>query len=355
MTTLYVTEPGTQVHKDNDRLIVKKGDQIVDAVPLIKLDQVVLMGRGVGLTTSAMHALTKQGVDVVYISGGGRFLSRLVGPEHKHSRLRQQQAIATQNEGFALHVARFIVQGKVSNQRVLVMRHTERLPWRRNALSMMDEMAGRAKSARSLDELRGFEGNGAKEYFGLFRRLLKPPVDGQSWEFERRAYYPPPDPINALLSFSYSMLLRDMTTACQLVGFDPYLGCLHAIDYGRPSMALDLMEEFRPVIADSIVLEAVNRPYVGLEDFEKVDLAEEEDNSLDNPSQESHKSNHAIYLTKNGRSKLIQLYESRVGENTLASSNGEQASYRYIFQLQAQQMARLMLGETKQYVPFTIR
>ncbi len=353
MTTLYVTESGTQVHKDNDRLLVKKGDEILDAVPLIKVDQVVLMGRGVSLTTSAMHALTKRGVDVVYLSGGGRFISRVIGPEHKHSRLRQQQALVTQDEGFSLRIASSIVKGKVLNQRVLVMRHAEREPWGLKALTMMDEMAHRAENANSLDELRGFEGNGAKEYFGLFRRLLKPPVDGQTWGFERRAYYPPPDPVNALLSFSYSMLLRDITTACQLIGLDPYLGCFHVIDYGRPSMALDLMEEFRPVVADSVVLEAVNRPYVSLQDFETMDLAEEESERPDD--QEPRNSTQGVYLAKDGRDKLIALYENRVSENTFATPEGERVSYRYVFQLQAQKMARSVLGEVRQYEPFRVR
>jgi len=353
MSTLYVTEPGTQVHKDSDRLVLKRGNDVLEAVPLIKVDQVVLMGRGVSVTTSALHALTKRGVDVVYLSGGGRFLSRMVGQEHKHSRLRQMQAVNTTDEGFAMRAASAIVAGKVWNQRVLVQRHSERAPWSRNALAAMDDMGRRADSAQGLDQLRGFEGQGAKEYFGLFRRLLKPPVDGQSWGFDRRAYYPPPDPINAALSFAYSLLLRDVVTACELIGLDPYLGFFHVIDYGRPSMALDLMEEFRPIVADSIVLEAVNRPYISLKDFEAVDLTEaEEERPAD---QEPRSSTQAVYLAKDGREKLIHLYETRVNEQVFAAAEGDRVSYRYIFQLQAQKMARFVLGEAQRYEPFTVR
>ena len=353
MATLYVTEPGTQLHKESDRLIVKRGNEILDAVPLIKVEQVVLVGRGVSLTTSALHALTRRGVDIVYLSGGGRFLSRVIGQEHKHSHLRQQQAVLIENPDFSLAAASGIVHGKLSNQRVLVQRHIEGAAWGRNALAGMDEMRRRTENARNLDELRGFEGQGAKEYFSLFRRLLQPPADGKSWGFERRAYYPPPDPINALLSFSYSMLLRDITTACELIGLDPYLGFFHVIDYGRPSMALDLMEEFRPIVADSIVLEAVNRPYVALQDFEAVDLSEaEEERPAD---QEPRGSTQAIYLAKAGREKLIQLYEARVTENTFATPEGDKISYRTVFQYQAQKMARFVLGEAQQYEAFTVR
>jgi CRISPR-associated protein Cas1 len=360
MATLYVTEPGTQLHKESDRLLVKRGDEILDAVPLIKVDQVVLVGRGVGLTTSALHALTKRGVDIVYLSGGGRFLSRVIGQEHQHSHLRQRQAVLIENPEFSLAAARGIVRGKVTNQRVLVQRHAEGAPWGKNALAGMDEMRRRAENARNLDELRGFEGQGAKEYFGLFRRLLHPPLDGQSWGFERRAYYPPTDPINALLSFAYSLLLRDVTTACELIGLDPYLGFLHVIDYGRPSMALDLMEEFRPIVADSIVLEAVNRPFVTLQDFEAVDLSEAEaerpaDSQQPRGKQEPRSATQAVYLAKAGREKLIQLYEARVIENTFATPEGDRISYRAVFRYQAQKMARLVLGEARQYEAFTVR
>ncbi|MDI6770719.1 MAG: CRISPR-associated endonuclease Cas1 [Anaerolineales bacterium] len=353
MPTLYITEPGAQVCKADERLIVKKGDEILEEIPIIKVDQVVLMGRGVSLTTAALHCLTRRGVDIVYLTGAGRYLSRVVGQEHKHGKLRHRQALAVSDPAFAMHTARSIVRGKVLNQRTLVQRHAERAPWAGRALAGMDEMARRAEEARNLEELRGLEGQAAKEYFSLFRRLLRPPSGGGSWGFERRAYYPPTDPINALLSFSYSMLLRDMTTACALIGLDPYLGFFHAIDYGRPSMALDLMEEFRPVIADSVVLEAVNRPFVSLANFEAVDLSEEEAEKDENTPPRS--GTQAVYLGKEGRDQVILLYENRVNQNVLHPATGDQVLYRYVFQLQAQQMAALLLGERTQYVPFTIR
>lgn len=353
MTTLYVTEPGTRVYKENDRLIIKRGEDVLDAVPFIKVEQVVLVGRGVSVTTAALHALTKRGVAVIYLSGSGRFLSRVTGQEHKHSRLRQRQAVLAENQQFALLAASGIVYGKVTNQRVLVQRHSERAPWSRDALAGMDAMIQRTRQADNLDQLRGYEGQGAREYFSLLRRLFKPPVDGQNWGFERRVYYPPTDPINALLSFSYSLLLRDMTTACELIGLDPYIGFFHVIDYGRPSMALDLMEEFRPIVANSIVLEAVNRPFVALRDFELVDLGEaEQERPAD---QEPRASTRAVYLAREGREKLVQLYETRVNEMVISTPDGERISYRALLQTQAHKMARFILGEARQYEAFTVR
>jgi CRISP-associated protein Cas1 len=157
----------------------------------------------------------------------------------------------------------------------------------------------------------------------------------------------------SLLSFVYSLILRDMTTACELIGLDPYLGFFHVIDYGRPSMALDLMEEFRPIVGDSIVLEAVNRPYVSLSDFEEVDLTEKEGERDEN--EEPRASVHAVYLAGSGREKIIALYENRANDEGMFTYQDQQVSYRYIFQLQARAMARLILGEAREYVPFTVR
>ena len=353
MPTLYVTEPGSQVHKSDETLLVKRGDDVLDKIPIIKVDQVVLVGRGVSVTTAALHALTRRGVDIVYLSGAGRYISRVIGQEHKHSKLRYQQSLAASDGSFALRTASSVVRGKLHNQHTLVRRHAEGAGWANRALSGIDAMAGRVEFARNLDELRGLEGQGAKEYFSLFRRLLHSPAEGGSWGFERRAYYPPTDPVNALLSFTYSLLLRDVITACELIGLDPYLGFFHVIDYGRPSMALDLMEEFRPIVADLVVLEAVNRPFVSLADFEQVDLTEKESERDENTPPRA--TTQAVYLGANGRETIIAMYENRVNDEGLFKYQDQQVSYRYIFQLQAQAMARLVLGEAREYAPFTVR
>ena len=353
MSTLYLTQPGAQLHKEHDRLLVKRGDEILEAVPLIKVDQVVLMGRGVSVTTSALHALTYKGVDIVYLSGAGRYVSRVIGTEHKNGRLRHQQSLLASDPLFALQTAQSIVHGKIINQRAVVRRHAEGANWAERALTAMDDMAKSVGIARDLDQLRGMEGQAAREYFGLMRHMLRPPSEGGSWNFDRRAYYPPTDPVNALLSFVYSLVLRDVTTACELIGLDPYLGCFHAIDYGRPSMALDLMEEFRPIVADSIVLEAVNRPFVSLSDFEQVDLSERESGRDENEAPRA--SVQAVYLAGSGREKIIAMYENRVNDEGMFKYQDQQVSYRYIFQMQAQAMARLILGEAREYVPFLVR
>lgn len=359
MTRLYVTEPGAQVHKVDERLVVRRGDEVLEDIPLIKVDQVLLMGRGVGLTTAALHALTEQGKDVIYTTGRGKFRARVVGEEHKHSRLRQAQALATADPQRALAVASAIVRGKIWNQRVLVRRHAEGEPWAQRALAGMEAMARRVETARNADELRGLEGQAAKEYFGLFRQMLHRPVDGASWGFERRAYYPPPDPLNALLSFGYTLLLNDLIRGCQLVGLDPALGFFHVIDYGRPSMALDLEEEFRPVIVDSVVLTLVNRGGIALRDFEQGKRNEREVAGPSSPELpgDSQAAVRGVYLTEVARNKFLALYEARVNEQAMYALNSasERTSYRRMFELQAQQMARVILGEAPGYQTVEVR
>ncbi len=347
MSTLYVTEPGVRVHKKGKRLLVQHGDEVLQDIPLIKVDRVVLMGRGVGITTPALFALTRNNVDVLYLTGRGGFVSRVVGREHKHSRLRHAQALAVTDPALSLEIARNIVLGKINNQRVLVQRHSEGASWARRPLKTMQEMLRRVGSAQNLDEVRGLEGMAAKDYFGLMRRLIRPPRDGRAWGFDRREYYPPPDPVNAMLSFGYTLLLNDLIAACQIAGLDPDLGFFHSIDYGKPSMALDLEEEFRPIVVDSIVLMAVNRPLFGLGDFE-----------IGPPRPRANESSPPVtpvLMREEARKRFIALYETRINEQIYYPPLGETTSYRRIFELQAYQMARVIMGEAPEYEALMVR
>lgn len=350
MPTLYVSEPGAQVRRTDERLVVTKDKQVLQEIPMIKVDQVVLVGRGVSLTTATLHALSQRGVGVLYLSGGGKFISRMEGPEHKHSRLRFAQALFVSDPGRALEVARSMVHAKLANQRAVIRRAAAQgAPLEANSFANFETARSQASSVPNHEILRGYEGSAARAYFEVFRRLLRPPADGQEWGFICREYYPPPDPINALLSFGYTLLLNDVTTACQLIGLDPYLGVLHTIDYGRPSMALDLEEEFRPVIVDSLVLEAVNRRMFQPSDFEM--RGDESEDLLD---EEEKRAPRGIYLKSEARAKFIRLYEERVIQPMMHPSLGEQTSFRRVFQLQAQGLARLILGEIPAYPAYVL-
>lgn len=213
----------------------------------------------------------------------------------------------------------------------------------------MQGMIRRIDEAKHLDEVRGLEGIVAKDYFALMRRLIRPPRDGRSWGFNSREYYPPPDPVNALLSFGYTLLLNDLIASCQIAGLDPDLGFFHSIDYGKPSMALDLEEEFRPIIVDSIVLMAVNRPLFGLSDFEMRKAQTRSD------SDEASSPVTPILMKEEARKRYIALYETRINEQIYYPPLGETTTYRRIFELQAYQVAQVILDETEEYQPMMVK
>lgn len=270
MTTIYVKEQGSRIGRQGERITITKDGQLLETFPLNQIEQIVLMGN-VQMTTQAVATLLAQNVDVVYLSSYGKYRGRLSGVGSQNARLRQQQLRSAADTAITLRIAQAIVDGKIHNQRVLLQRQKQRLnalPQRERgapgtpanqalfdkALAGMLQMQRAALHTTDVDALRGYEGKAAAYYFQALATLLDP-----AWSFTGRVYYPPTDPFNALLSFGYSLLLKDVLAAVNQVGFDPYVGFFHEIDYGRPSLALDLMEEWRPLIADAMALELVNR------------------------------------------------------------------------------------------------
>ena len=347
MTSIYIREQGATVRRQGERLVVSKGRAVLEEFPLANVEQVALMGN-VQLTTQATATLLERDIDVVFLSSYGKFRGRLSGTGAKQARLRQRQLQQLNQPAVTLELARAIVDGKIHNQRVVLQRQTRRTtslaeraqgvtaipadPTRfSKALEGMIQMQRRAQQATTLDSVRGYEGKAASFYFQAIRTLLEP-----GWGFQKREYYPPPDPFNALLSFAYSLLLRDVTTAVQQVGFDPYLGFFHEIEYGRPSLVLDLMEEWRPLIADSLVLEMVNRGALQPEQFtwtgqvrRPVELGE---------------AGVAKVLKAYGRRLEQQLYHPQAGP-------GGQTSLRQAILLQARQLAQVIHGQRQHYSP----
>lgn len=337
-TTIYVREQGAVVRKRGERLVVTKGfDELMD-VPLVHVRQVALVGN-VQLTTRAAAMLLQNDVDVVFFSQHFKFRGRLVATGSKFARLRHSQLQVMSDESRAIQIAREIVVGKLTNQRVLLQRHLANLPagWPRSVLkesvdgiAHMREGAGRTES---LETLRGYEGKAGAYYFAGLKALLHP-----GWGFQGRRYYPPPDPINAALSLGYSLLLKDAVAAVQLVGLDPYLGFFHVIEYARPALALDVMEEFRPVVVDSIVLELVSRQQLTPADFTKTGRQER-----------------PVEMSEGGVNLLLKAYEERLQTTVRHPVSGDQVTYRRCLELQVRQIANIVLGKTALYVPVTIK
>jgi CRISPR-associated protein Cas1 len=334
MATYYVREQGAVVRKQDERLVVTKDDDTVAEIPLHQLDQLVVMGN-IQLTTPVVALLLKSAVDVVFMSLHGKVRGRLMANESKFAELRLKQLQVMSNDQANLALAKPIVIGKLINQRAFLLRGAPVKPLGRGQIDKsargIAEMIERSKTTDNADSLRGFEGKAGAWYWPAFKTLLK-----NDMGFANRAYYPSTDPVNALLSFGYSLLQKDVTSAVQLVGLDPYLGFFHTVQYGRPSLALDLMEQFRPLVVDPLAVDLIARDEIGPQDFAR-----------------GAEKARPVLLKEEAVKRVIQRYEERITSLVRYPLTGEQATYRRCIELQTRQLARVVKGEAAAYVPMT--
>jgi CRISP-associated protein Cas1 len=332
MSVVYIREQGAMVRKSGQQLRVMQGEKYLLRVPLANLEQLIIVGN-VQLTTPAAILLLKSNVDVVFMSTYGTYQGRLSRNESRFAELRHQQLRLCDDNKRSLAVALQIVGGKIANQRVVLQRRADEVREAKRALDSMMKMLHRAERARDLDQLRGFEGKAAADYFAGIRTFF--PSD---WGFQSRQYYPPPDPANALLSFAYTLLLKDTIANIQLVGLDPYLGFFHTLGYNRPALALDIMEEFRPAVADIVVLTLVVNGEITLQDFTWTD-----------------KPDLPVRMTPPAIERLIEAYEMRMAETVYHPLANGQTSYRRTLELQARRIARVIQGIEPNYEALVMR
>ena len=227
------------------------------------------------------------------------------------------------------------IRGKLKNYRHLLLRRKREqanLPLE-NAITQLEKIILALPTVSSIDSLRGLEGAGSAAYFGVFNHL----IICLTFEFHQRVRRPPTDPVNALLSLGYALLRHDLQSAVNLVGFDPYLGYLHTERYGRPSLALDLMEEFRPLVVDAVVLSAINNQRLKPQDFVSEPLS------------------HAVSLTKDGLKIFLRLYEQKKQSTFKHPVMNRQCTYQQAFEWQARLLAKYLMGETEQYPPIILK
>ena len=331
---VYVQHPGSQVRKSGDVLEIRTRDEKLGEARLEKVSALVLFGR-VNATTPAIHELCRRGIPIVYLSSGGWLHGILQGLPHRNIGLRQQQFAAASDPRRCLEIARPIVRAKLLNMRTLLRRNaSSELP--AEALRLIQNAAKSALRAETIDQLLGHEGAGSRAYFENFSHMVKgAPEILERFAFATRSRRPPRDRMNALLSFAYSMLVREFTHVTWSVGFDPYLGYLHAPRYGRPALALDLMEPFRPLIADSISLSLVNNGELRPSDFtERMS---------------------AVNLTREGRARVLRAVEHRLAQEVTHPAFGYRVSYRRVFAIEARLLSRHLLGELSAYQPLVTR
>jgi len=321
---LYVTEQGAMVSKSKGRTTIKRKGEILHSVRLIDVAQLCVFGN-VQISTQAMREFFKRDIPVMWFSYGGWFSGIGHGMPSKNVVLRLDQANVAQVG--RVEVAREMVAAKIRNSRTMVMRNASPRP--AQVVAELKRLAAQAAETTEVESLLGTEGAAARAYFGVFGSMLRSADGSDQFDFTGRNRRPPRDPVNAMLSLCYSLLTKDCVAATLAVGFDPYLGFYHRPKFGKPALALDLMEEFRPLIAESVVLRCVNNGIVRWIDF------------VAHPR--------GVSLTKEGRRAVISAYERRMNETLTHPVFGYQISYRRALELQARMLAAVLKGELDRY------
>ncbi len=334
---LYVHTGGTRVGRSGAELVVEPREGEKQTVRLGNTSHLAVFG-AVQVTTQALHALCERGISVAYLSAGGWLQAITRGMDHKNVELRQRQFAAAASADRSLSIAKRLVIGKIRNSRTLIRRNADEPP--PHTLARLRELVEEAEAATALETLLGLEGTAARIYFQAYASLIKPPAAEDepaptTFDFEGRNRRPPKDPINAMLSLGYALLVKDLVVAAMAVGFDPYLGFYHQPRYGRPALALDVMEEFRPLIVDSLVLSAINTGAIRAGDFIR--------------------RGGACAFTQPGRAKFLRAYERRVDEEITHPVFGYRISYRRTLEVQLRLLARYLSGEIPEYPPFVTR
>lgn len=337
LNTLYAMTEGAWLRKDGANVVMEVEQQERARIPVHMLEGLVCFGR-IGLSPQLLGYCMTEGITVTYLSPNGRFLARVEGPVSGNVLLRRAQYRRSDDADGAATIVRHLLAGKIHNQRAVLARgwrdRGARLPDAvafRHALKRLKRIPQRLLQEHDIDVLRGLEGEAAQAYFSVFDQLIA--IDAPTLRFSGRSRRPPLDPFNALLSFLYTLLTHDCRSALETVGLDPAVGYLHRDRPGRPSLALDLAEEFRPLLGERLALSLINRKQLGVRDFRSMD-------------------NGAVVLSDDARKTVLVAYQERKREEVMHPFLGEKVPIGLLPCLQAQLLARHLRGDLDGYPPF---
>jgi CRISPR-associated protein Cas1 len=329
MANLYLTEQNSILRKTGDRLIVQKGDEILLDVQCHKIDAVLIFGN-VQFTTQAVHELFEHGIEMAILTRTGKLIGQITSPATKNITLRLEQFKKYWDDDFRVNVSREIVTGKIKNClniiRLFSYNHPE-TDFKAETTGLKTTLSS-VESADAIGQLLGLEGSAAKTYFDAFGKMLI-----GEFSFPGRRKRPPTDPVNALLSLSYTMIFNEISSLLDGLGFDPYLGYFHSVDYGRASLAADLVEEFRAPIADRLTLNLVNNRIFIQEDF------------YTNPK------NGGVYLNRDALKRYFVEYETMLNHEFIHPATNENTTFRKCFRIQAERLASAIQTDVP-YIPF---
>ncbi|MDW7679423.1 MAG: CRISPR-associated endonuclease Cas1 [bacterium] len=339
MATLYLLEQNTILRKTSDRLRlcrmrtpgerrshVTQGEVLLE-LPCADIDQVMLFGN-VQVTTQALQELLQHGIEISLFTRSGKLLGQLTPPKTKNILLRIDQFKRHQDQNFRLNLARHIVVTKISNMMTILKMHQANYPGTFSAdqLNQLENLSNQTTAIDKNSSLLGIEGTATAHYFRLFGRMFKPP-----WKFEGRTRRPPKDPVNAVLSFGYVLVGAELHSLLDGIGFDPYLGFYHTVKYGRPSLALDLLEEFRHSLVDRLTLNLFNLGILKTEDFDSLPRGD------------------GVYLGTTGKKKFFIQYEKMLGQYQSDTDPADKKpGFRAIFQKRIYELAKLIRLDSSQ-------
>lgn len=340
LNTLYVMTPHSYLHLENDTLRVDVEREKKLQVPLHHLGSVVCLGN-IMVSPALMHRCADEGISLVLLDGNGRFKARLEGAVSGNILLRQAQHSQAGDAAFALNISRAMIAGKLRNARQVLLRGAREAADVQDAKTLTAAATALRASVRNLpfaadlDSVRGIEGDAAKVYFSALNGIIR--RDARShFAMDGRTRRPPRDRINALLSFLYSMLMNDCRSALEAAGLDPQLGFLHAVRPGRAALALDLMEEFRAIMTDRLVLTLINRGQISASDFVE-------------------REGGAVSLEGDARRAVVVAYQERKQEEITHPLLETKMPIGLLPQIQARLLARHIRGETETYLPYLSR
>lgn len=338
LNTLYITSDDAFVRKERETFVVEVNNEKAFQAPVHSIENIVCFGFK-ALTPQLMAFCAENNVGISYLTETGKFLARVYGAQKGNVLLRKAQYAIADNEFESLKIAKPIIAAKVSNYRHLLLRHQRNHPDNLtdeifSSAETMGKRLNNIKQAETMDELRGYEGECANSYFSVLSNLIT--AQREDFSFKQRSKRPPLDPANALLSFLYSILANDVRSALETTGLDPQVGFLHQLRSGRPSLALDIMEEFRAYLGDRIMLNLINLKQVTKKDFEIRESGE-------------------VRISDSARKELLTAYQKRKQEEITHPFLGEKMTIGLLPHVQAQLLARYIRGDMDEYPPFYLR
>jgi len=330
MSTLYIVEQGTTLRKTSHRLVIEKEGEVILVVPEIKLEKIFIFGN-VQISTQALKFLLSSGIDTAFFTLSGKFLGRLVSGVSKNIPLRIAQFEKYKDKEFTLKISTTFLQAKIDNYRTFLQKYQRNHPEIdfTEPLEKLSELKSTISRKETLNSLRGVEGMCSAVYFKAYAKMFR-----KGLKFNQRTRRPPRDPINALLSFGYTLLTNEMTSILLAHGMDPQIGFLHSLSYGRPALSLDLIEEFRTPIIERLVLEVVNKEIIKKQDF----IMEGE----------------GVRLKEKAIKQFLAQYEKRMLTELIDPIDGKRVTYRKLLSLQAERMAHCLLHD-QPYLPFRFK